>query len=329
MGEIRNDAVVFTFGDPVPVLDGRDIAGYFHAAWNGRFYEPPVSFDGLARMLGANTHHASAIRAKANILASCFQPHRMLSRAAFTRLALDYLVFGNAWVERRRNWVGATLELAPTLARWTRVRQGGEALMLVEGTEHEFPAGTVHQLIEPDVSQEIYGLPGYLAAMQSALLNEAATLFRRKYYVNGSHAGFILYLTDPAQDQKDIDALRQALKDAKGPGNFRNLFLYAPNGKHDGLKVIPIAEVSAKDEFINIKNVTRDDVLAAHRVPPQLLGIPPANTGGFGDVEKAAAVFARNELVPLMAVFSDLNAWLGEEVVRFDPYVVVPPAPAS
>lgn len=322
--------IVFTFGDPAPVLDGRDLAGYYQSLWNGRFYEPPVSFDGLAKMLGANTHHESAIRAKANILASCFKTHKLLSRAHFKRLVLDFLVFGNAFLERRSNWLGGTLSLAPSLARWTRTRQDGSCLILIEGTEHEFPAGAVLHLMEPDVSQEIYGMPGYLAAMQSALLNEAATLFRRKYYVNGSHAGFILYMTDAAQDQKDIDALREALRQAKGPGNFRNLFMYAPNGKEHGLKIIPVAEVGAKDEFMNIKNVTRDDVLAAHRVPPQLLGIPPANTGGFGDVEKAAAVFGRNELEPLMSVFTDINAWLGEEVVTFTPYAVgAPPAPAK
>lgn len=320
--EPKGDPVVFTFGDPVPVLDGRELAGYFHSHWNGSYYDPPVSVDGLARSFGANPHHQSAIRVKANILASCFIPHRLLSRRDFKRLALDHQVFGNAYAERIDNWLGAPIALRPTLARWTRIRRDGRFLMLVDGAEHDFAPGVIHHFLEPDVSQEIYGVPGYLAAMQSALLNESATLFRRKYYTNGSHAGFILYLTDAAQNPQDIDALRTALKEAKGPGNFRNLFLYAPNGKHDGLKVIPVAEVGAKDEFLNMKNVTRDDVLAAHRVPPQLLGMPPANTGGFGDVEKAAGVFAVNELTPLMATFTEINDWIGEEVVRFTPYSV-------
>lgn len=46
--------------------------------------------------------------------------------------------------------------------------------------------------MELDLNQEIYGLPEYLSAIPSALLNEPATLFRRKYYMNGSHAGFIM-----------------------------------------------------------------------------------------------------------------------------------------
>mgnify|MGYP000485398178 CR=1 FL=1 len=85
--------------------------------------------------------------------------------------------------------------------------------------------------MEPDINQEIYGLPGYLSAIPSALLNESATLFRRKYYINGSHAGFIMYMTDAAQNQEDVNNLRNAMKSAKGPGNFRNLFMYSPNGK--------------------------------------------------------------------------------------------------
>ncbi|MGV4665457.1 phage portal protein, partial [Burkholderia pseudomallei] len=159
-------------------------------------------------------------------------------------------------------------------------------------------------------------------------LNESSTLFRRKYYENGSHAGFILYMTDAAQKQDDVDNMRDALKNAKGPGNFRNVFMYAPGGKKDGIQLIPVSEVAAKDEFFNIKNVTRGDLLAAHRVPPQLLGIVPSNSGGFGTPDTAARVFGRNEIRPLQARFAELNDWLGEEVVRFDDYEI-PPAPVA
>lgn len=316
----------FTFGDPTPVLDQRELGAYFHSAWNGRFYEPPVSFDGLAKLLPSNSHHQSAIGVKVNILSSCFQPTQLLGRQAFKRLALDFLVFGNAYPVLRRNRLGGPLDLVPTPARWTRCTRDGGFLLLIDGQERPID-GEVFHLVEPDINQEIYGLPGYTGAIQSALLNEAATLFRRKYYVNGSHAGFILYMTDPTQNQQDVDKLREAMRQAKGPGNFRNLFMYAPNGKPDGLKVIPIAEVAAKDEFLSLKNVSRDDILAAHRVPPQLMGIIPNNTGGFGDVDKAARVFATNELAPLMATFQDINQWLGEEAVRFEPYQVLAPAP--
>lgn len=50
----------------------------------------------------------------------------------------------------------------------------------------------------------------------------------------------------------------------------------------DEIQIIPLSEVAAKDEFLNIKNVSRDDMMAAHRVPPQMMGIMPSNVWGFG-----------------------------------------------
>ena len=129
-----------------------------------------------------------------------------------------------------------------------------------------------------------------------------------------------MYMTDAAQNQEDVNNLRNAMKSAKGPGNFRNLFMYSPNGKKDGLQIIPLSEVAAKDEFLNIKNVSRDDMMAAHRVPPQMMGIMPSNVGGFGDVEKASKVFVINELLPLQIRIKEINKWLGATVVNFIDY---------
>jgi PBSX family phage portal protein len=321
----------FSFGDPVPVLDRADILNYTEAWTNGQWYEPPVSWAGLAKSFRAGTHHASALFFKRNVLASTFIPHKMLSRAAFEAWALDFLTFGNGYLERRNNRLGDPLQLVPPLAKYVRRTNDLRRFIQIDGWRqtHEFQEGTVFQLRDPDINQEVYGLPEYLGALHAAWLNESATLFRRKYYENGSHAGFILYMTDPAQREEDVDAMRQALKNSKGPGNFRNLFMYAPNGKKDGIQLIPVSEVAAKDEFFNIKNVTRDDMLAAHRVPPQLLGIVPGNTGGFGAADTAAKVFGRNEIEPLQARFLQLNDWLGEEVVRFNPYTIDTAAKAA
>jgi PBSX family phage portal protein len=318
----KSHAEVFTFGDPEPVLDGYDILSMSEAYWNGRWYEPPIDRSGLAKSYRANPHHSSAMQVKRNILVSCYEPHKYLSRGDFSSFALDFIVFGDGYLERIDNILGRSMKLKPSPAKYTRRTKDGFVFVRGWGDVHEFEEGAVYQMAEPDINQEIYGVPEYLAGLQSAWLNESATLFRRKYYLNGSHAGFVMYMTDTVAEENDITNLRKALRDAKGPGNFRNLFMYAPNGKKDGIQIIPIAEVQAKDEFFNVKNVSRDDVLAAHRVPPQLMGVIPANVGGFGDAEKAAKVFARNELEPLMERFKEVNEWIGEEVIRFKPYQI-------
>lgn len=315
----------FTFGEPEAVLDRREILDYVECWLSGDWYETPVSFDGLARSLRAATHHGSAVHFKAQVLASTFVPHKLLTRATVQRVALDYVTFGNAYLEQVANRLGGPLEFRHALAKYVRRGRDLRDYGFVRGwkEEHRFARGRICHLLEPDVHQEVYGLPQYLASLQAAWLNESATLFRRRYYNNGSHAGFILYLTDPAQEQDDIDNLRQSLKSSKGVGNFKNLFYYSPNGKKDGINLIPIGEATAKDEFFNIKNVSRDDQLAAHRVPPQLMGVVPANAGGFGNVLDAARVFSRNEIQPLQtALAQGINEWAGDEVCRFVPYEI-------
>ncbi len=59
----------------------------------------------------------------------------------------------------------------------------------VNGAEvHSFEKNIVIQVMEPDINQELYGLPQYLGALHSAWLNESATLFRRKYYETSEEA---------------------------------------------------------------------------------------------------------------------------------------------
>ena len=220
---------------------------------------------------------------------------------------------------------GRVLKLEASPAKYTRRGVELDTYWYVPtfSNPHQFMPGSVFHLLEPDINQELYGMPEYLSALNSAWLNESATLFRRKYYQNGAHAGYIMYVTDAAQSSTDVEELRQAMRSSKGLGNFKNLFFYAPNGKADGIKIVPLSEVATKDDFFNIKKVSAEDLLSAHRVPPQMMGMMPNNAGGFGDVMKAAQVFVRNELTPLQERIKAINNWLNEEVVTFQSYSLI------
>ena len=83
-------AEAFSFGDPIPVLDRRELLDYVECVQMDRWYEPPVSFDGLARTFRAAVHHSSPISVKRDIISSTYIPHRLLSQQAFTRFVQDY-----------------------------------------------------------------------------------------------------------------------------------------------------------------------------------------------------------------------------------------------
>ncbi|MBF7687755.1 phage portal protein [Acinetobacter rathckeae] len=314
----------FTFGDPVPVLDGHDLSDYFECWFNGRYYEPQVSMTGLSKSFRSNPYLSSGIVFKRNFLANLFKPHPLLKRKAFEQIALDFIWSGNAYLENVKSRLGSTIEYKPSLAKYTRVGKDDQFYLInnnYDGVDDWiFELDSICHIRETDIDQELYGSPEYISTLQSALLNESATLFRRKYYNNGSHAGFVMYVTGASQDPNDINALRTAMKDSKGPGNFRNLFFYSPNGQKDGIQIMPISEIAAKDDFASIKGITRDDILASLRVPPQLMGIVPNNTGGFGSITDAAQVFYQNEIVPLQSRLMQINEWAGDEVISFRYY---------
>lgn len=86
----------FTFGEPVLVLDKRDILDYVECISNGKWYEPPVSFSGWQKACAQP--YITARRFTLNATCSqapTFRPP-LLSRQDFSRFALDYLVFGIA-----------------------------------------------------------------------------------------------------------------------------------------------------------------------------------------------------------------------------------------
>ena len=181
----------------------------------------------------------------------------------------------------------------------------------------DYRAGQVFHLTEYDVCQELYGLPQYIGALSSIWLNEDATLFRRKYYINGSHAGYLLYMNDPNLTKDQEREIKQKL--SKG-GAFQNLYVNA-KGK-DGKKpeLTPIGQVEAKDAFKDIKSMTTNDVLASHRIPLELMSIVREGFTSSSDLNKVDRVFYKNELVPLLELVSELNEFVGMDVITIKDY---------
>lgn len=297
---------------------------------NGQYYELPVNAGDLIRLLAVGVHHNSALQAKLNILTSTFKPTAWLNRTEFKKLAFNYLVLGNGYLEAQRSRTGKIVSFESRLARYMRRASNLQDFVYLRQC-HQSPVQQLYELIsgndvahimQPDLCQEVYGVPYYLAALNSIELNASATRFRRRYYDNGSHAGFIFYATDAAINEEDWKNLKQQMRQAKGEGNFKNAFLRSPNGSKDGLQLIPISEVAAKDEFLNIKTISADDMLAIHRVPPKLMGIVPKTAGSLGDAITDAKVFAANEVIPIQRDMMVINDMFGLPVVEFDPYQI-------
>ena len=58
------------------MLGGRAVFNYLECWFNGRWYEPPQSLDGLSRSVGSSVHLHSGLAFKRNLLSKTFIPLR-------------------------------------------------------------------------------------------------------------------------------------------------------------------------------------------------------------------------------------------------------------
>lgn len=312
----KSKSLAFSFGDPETVLSNSlcDYLGLFADPVHS-YYVPPVSRTGLAKLLRANGHHGTIPYFRRNMLRRWYVDNPVLSSEDLGKAGFDYDVFGDCYFQIVTNYLGQILKLKhlPAISM-RRIKGEDRYCMLVNGSEPlMFKPGEVVQLREYDPCQQVYGIPQYIGGIQSVVLNEDATLFRRKYYRNGAHMGYIFYTADANLDPDDENKLKEQIKSSKGVGNFRSMFLNIPGGKPDSVKIIPVGDIATKDEFERVKNLTRSDVLAMWRINGALAGVLPETPGGFGDLDKITRNHYDNEVVPQQQVFLQLNALLPKE----------------
>ncbi|PKG74815.1 phage portal protein [Shewanella sp. GutCb] len=300
--------VVFSL--PETVMPNMWLTDYDSLYYNDSdgYWEPPVDRHLLANLTRRNAQHGGIVQSRANMAASRFTSGGM-SAQQVTATFLNLVKFGDVALLKVRNGFRQVVRLFPLPSYRTRVAGDGGAVVLERDSNvKHYKAKDIIWVRQYDDVQQIYGCPDYLGGLQAALLGEDATMFRRKYFINGAHMGFIMYATDPNLDPNVEKDLQDKIQNSKGVGNFKSLFVNIPNGKEKGLQIIPVGNFESKDEFGNVKTVSSQDVFNAHRFPPGLGGMVPINTAGFGDPEKYEVVYFKSETKLLINILVDAVA---------------------
>ncbi|OXX71325.1 phage portal protein [Vibrio sp. V19_P1S1T109] len=270
------------------------------------FWEPPISLKGLADIANANAYHGSLLKARANYVAARFKAGGNIRKRHLNNTCWDYFGFGHGGLLIIRNGFKQPIGFHPLPMMYMRKRKNGNWVQLLRDYEFkEYRAEDVIFIPQYDPQQQIYGLPDYLGSLQSSLLNKDATMFRRAYYKNGAHMGYIFYSTDPNLSATDEQAIKDAMRNSRGPGNFRSMYVNIPNGKEKGIQLIPVGDIATKDEFERIKNITAQDILVGHRFPPGKGGLVPQPGSNVADPEKVGREYARDEIIPVCELIMD------------------------
>lgn len=300
--------------DPVaePIDPNRWLTDYTALFYNEfqDYWEPPISRRGLAQISRANAYHGSLLRARANYVTARFISGGGLRRRQFQGNCHDYFTFGDCSWLKIRNYFNKVVRLEPIPTMFLRVRRDGNFAFLQRENNGEVIQRTLKKedvifLPQYDPEQQIYGGADYIGSIQSSLLNKEATMFRRKYYLNGAHMGFIFYATDPNMSKEDEKKMKAAIRSSKGVGNFQSMFVNIPDGKEKGIQLIPVGDIATKDEFERIKNITAQDILVGHRFPGGKGGMMPEPGATLPDPIKVGIEYAKDEIIPVCRMMMD------------------------
>lgn len=290
-----------------------DLSYYYgtNTGFSNDCYPVPVERLALSQLPNINPQHGGIVQARRNMLLSTYQGGGLNNSQAMAWF-YDFILFGDAYLLKRRNIFGHVVELMPLMSLYVRAKKNSDETAIdsfVVPTKNDvitYSPTDIIQIKMPDPQQQVYGLPDYLGGVNSAMLNSESTMFRRRYYNNGAHMGYIFYTNDENMTDEVEETIRAKIENSKGVGNFKNMFVSIPGGSEKAIQLIPVGDLnSAKDEFANIKNISAQDLLNAHRFPAGLAGVIPSNGSNTGDVIKLRKNYMATETKVLQDLIND------------------------
>lgn len=279
----------------------------------------PFDFETAVEALKLNPWHAGCVRIKAMAAvglgwrladAATGEP-RPEARAAWDAawpdggfssaiwtLALDLETFGNAYLEAVPSAAGPALYPIPAVTVW-RTRTGFR--QRAGARQQDWPAwdGTargVRALSLPHPDAGAYGAPDWLPALNAILLDARASEWNARFFENNCMPAWAIITRDAALTDEAQAAIRDFFQaQHKGVLHAHKTLLLSAGG---GELRFERLQTDAKDmSFADLKRFAREEVLAAHGVPPRLLGVIVSGQLGGGGEMTAQLQFFKDCLI--------------------------------
>ena len=249
-----------------------------------------------------------------------------------TRFMVDYYAIGNGFLEcsrnlknevaaiyhiRGRNMRRKPVKITGTGAQAREVMKG--YIQLVDAMQREFASfgdeergekNEIIHMLDYDVSDDYYGAPGWLPALGAMILDRSAVEFNTYMFENEMTAKFLLIIEGGNLSPEARLALKNFLaKKAMGiknAGRALEVSIDDPNAKIRIEKLT--VENKEKDLSFSVgRSQNRDEIIAAHGVPPRMLGIMSAGQlGGTGEIEGQLTTFKQITIDPDQAELEKL-----------------------
>lgn len=276
----------------------------------GGVITPFFDLNKCKKLYYANTYHRLCINIKSRLLSMVEETDLdnylvgVKAKRFLHKCTMDAEMYGNMFVEIAGTSKYKALYHLP--AREARIGKNKE-IFQVSGLK-QIPINAEHLGYESP-SSRFYGEPDYLASINKIFVNENIDLYNAAFFENGAipRLAIVFKNSDPTEDQ--IDSVTSFLRTSyRGAGNaHKTLILSVPpniDGSDPDVRFEKLSE-SADLSFEKLVNLNRDEIVAAHGVPPRLVGI--VNSGGWG---------GSGELMGQLHTFNEIHIKPKQEIIE-------------
>jgi len=257
--------------------------------------EPFFSFDALLDLFYTNTYHRRAIHLKASLLSniedgSYLEGQSRTPKQLLYSFILNLELYGNAFLET----AGKSIYLLPSIEARVDINHNifqvkNEKKVSIEGKH----------LAYYSPKSLFYGEPDYLGSLLSILTNSKIDGFNNAFFDNSAKADKAIVFENAEPDEAQMRAFEQFFgSNFKGYQNAHKTLIVTAHGENAKVRFEDLSKIDDLS-FEKLKNMTRDEIIAAHGVPPRMMGIVSAGSlGGGGELIGQLHAFNQLTIIP-------------------------------
>lgn len=131
-------------------------------------------------------------------------------------------------------------------------------------------------------ASKYYGMPDYMPALGAMALDRNAVLFNNGFFSNGGMLGMILFLKGVELNNESRAELKNMVQgNFTGVDNAHRMAILDSLGPDADFKIEKVMESVRDMSFYQLRKFNRDEILAAHHVPPKMVHV--AEAGKLGE----------------------------------------------
>ena len=289
---------------------------------------PPVSLDSILELTHSNAFHTTCLQIKADMTMGLeYEAPKQVENFLETisgnipfleriqPVVYDWECLGNGFLEISRSRRGQQIgEIGHVHGHTVYVVQDGNRIKEYRQETHSIGEQVFSAFGEKDGRNELfhfrrytplssfYGLPSWIAALEALRLDQQKKIFYSAFFKNFAVPSLAVVLEGAEFDETTEQTIKNGLTAVKGVENAHRTVLISTPFENSKIRFERLMMDLKDMPFDKLSQATREEILAAHAVPPRLVGIVTAGAlGGGGEAEGQMQIFNEITIRPRMA----------------------------